>query len=137
MYFEVNGRQTGKTTRLVDGVINFLKNNPNKSALVITPNEVTRKNIQSSVYSKCGKPCEYRVITSYKMITPKATIKQFVDELWGIDSKNLIFDKDAYYTGTPGPFFDSVIDNILEYYNKMNCLKPNTNLKRHGFTGNN
>lgn len=137
MYFETNGRRTGKTTRLIDNVITFLKTNPDKSALIIAVNEVTRKNIQSSVYNKCGRPCEHRVITSYKMITPKATIKQFVDELWQIHSKNLIFDKNAYYTGTPGPFFNSVIDDILEYYNKTNCLKPSTNLKRHGFTGNN
>jgi thymidine kinase len=137
MYLEVGNRGTGKTTRLVENVITFLKNNIDKSALIITKSEYRRKDIQKEVYNKCGRPCEHRVITSYKMITPKVTIKQFVDELWSIEPKNLIFDKNAYYTGKPGPFFNSVIDEILNYHSKINCLKPSTNLKRHGFTGNN
>jgi hypothetical protein len=65
MYVEVTGRQTGKTTRLVDSIIDYLKNNPDNSALIVAKGD-SRKIIQEKVLLKCGRPCEYRTITSYK-----------------------------------------------------------------------
>jgi len=81
MYVEVTGRQTGKTTRLIDSVVDFLIDNPDKTALIVSP-DPQRKLIQEKVYLKCGRPCEYRTITSYKMLPPvkEGSIRQFVDE---------------------------------------------------------
>lgn len=128
MYVEVTGRQTGKTTRLIDSIIKFLTENPDKTALIVSPNS-DRKLIQEKVNLKCGRPCEYRTITSYKMIpaAPNGTIKQFVDEFGYI--KELVFDTKAYYTGTP-PFNEKATE-IWNYYKETQRLKPNNILKRH------
>ena len=67
MYVEITGRQTGKTTRIIDSIIDFLKQNPDKTALIVAKGD-NRKIIQEKVHHKCGKPCEYRTITSYKML---------------------------------------------------------------------
>ena len=90
MYVEITGRQTGKTTRLIDSIISFLKQNPDKTALIVAPGE-SRKIIQEKVNYKCGRPCEYRTITSYKMLpaSPSGTIKQFVDDVMVLYSQGL------------------------------------------------
>lgn len=129
MYVEITGRQTGKTTRLIDSIIDFLKENSDKSALIVGKDENSRKLIQEKVHNKCGKPCEYRTITSYKMLpfSPSGTIKQFVDEFGLID--NLEIDPKAYYTGTP-PLNDKAYE-IYSYYRQTLRLTPNNILKRH------
>ena len=128
MYVEITGRQTGKTTRLIDSIINFLKQNPDKTALIVGLS-YTRKLIQQKVEHKCGKPCEYRTITSYKMLpaSPSGTIKQFVDEFGLI--KDLELDPEAYYVGTP-PLNNKAID-IWNHYKEISTLTPNNILKRH------
>lgn len=129
MYVEVTARQTGKTTRLVDSIIDFLTENPDKSALIVAPNNDSRRHIQNMVQSKCGTPCYYRTITSYKMLQPNhnGTLKQFVDEFGFIN--DLVLDPQGYYTGTP-PFGEKA-QTIWEYYKLTHVLKPNNNLKKH------
>jgi len=133
MYVEVSGRQTGKTTRLVDNVITFLIENPDKSALIVSGHNSSRKRIQEMVYEKCGRPCEYRTITSYKMLppTPNSTIKQFVDEFWFVKSENLFLDKKAYYTTTCSGSVNENGLKIWEHYKQTQALKPNNALKKH------
>ena len=129
MYVEVTGRQTGKTTRLVDSVVEFLIENPQKSALIVAPDD-TRKIIQEKVLLKCGKPCEYRTITSYKMLPPTkegSSIKQFVDEFGSIKELELVHN--AYYTGTPP--LNSKASKIWDHYKEKILLRPNNILKRH------
>lgn len=131
MYVEITGRQTGKTTRLIDSIIDFLKQNPDKTALIVAPGE-SRKIIQEKVNYKCGRPCEYRTITSYKMLpaSPSGTIKQFVDEFTYI--KDLELDPKAYYTGTlPARAINPKIYEIWDYYKQNKTLVPNNILKRH------
>ena len=129
MYVELNSRQTGKTTRLVDSVIDFLLGNPDKTALIVAPNHYNRKHIQERVYFKCGRDCLHRTITSYKMLPPipNATLKQFVDEFGAID--DLVIDPEAYYVGTPP--LNEKASEILHYYKNMDHLKPNNIIKKH------
>lgn len=129
MYVEVTARKTGKTTRLVDSIIDFLTENPDKSALIVAPNSNYRRHIQDMVQSKCGTPCYYRTITSYKMLqpNPNSTLKQFVDEFGLIN--DLVLDPQGYYTGTP-PFGEKA-QRIWEYYKLNNVLKPITRLEKH------
>lgn len=135
MYVEVSGRQTGKTTRLVDNVITFLTENPDKSALIVAWNNDMRKRIQKRVRDKCGRRCEHRTITSYKMLepVPNGSIKQFVDEFWFINHENLVIDPNAYYTSTIiGDTLNPKASQIIEYYKyQKNPLKPNNVLKKH------
>jgi hypothetical protein len=129
MYVEVTGRQTGKTTRLIDSVVDFLIDNPDKTALIVSTDIESRKRIQQKVHNKCGRPCEYRTITSYRMLppSPTGTIKQFVDEFGHL--KKLELDCKAYYTGTPP--FNEKATQIWNYYKETQMLKPNNILKRH------
>lgn len=138
MQVEVGARQSGKTTRLIESVINFLTNNPDKTALIVTCNGYMRKEIQQKIHSKCGRPCEFRTITSYKMLppVPNSTLKQFVDEFWSINPKHLVVDKNAYYTTTIDHRINEKGLEIWNVYRGINSLKPNTFLKKHGFGGN-
>lgn len=129
MYVEITGRQTGKTNRLIDSIVNFLTENPDKTALIVALGG-SRKLIQEKVNLKCGRPCEYRTITSYKMLppTPKGSIKQFVDEFGHIEYLEL--DPEAYYTGTE--MVNPVSWDIYNHYReKITALKPNNIVKRH------
>jgi hypothetical protein len=134
MYVEVSGRQTGKTSRLIDSVIEFLTQNPHKTALIVGHNNGSRKDIQKKIHDKCGRPCEYRTITSHKMLppTPSGTIKQFVDEFWLIPEKNLVIDQNAYYNASDGINHNEKAYQIWEFY-KFNykIFNPNYTLKRH------
>lgn len=131
MYVEVGGRQTGKTTRLVDNMISFLKDNPNKTALIVTKNAENRKRIQREVTNKCGRPCEFRTITSHKMLPPVggSSIKQYVDEFFSIDSDKLVIDRNAYYVGTPGNN-NYITKEIVDVFNGINQLKPHKKIKK-------
>lgn len=133
MYVEVTSRQTGKTTRMIDSIVEFLLENPNKTALIVANNNSNRKNIQEKVHLKCGRPCEYRTITSYKMLppVPNSTLKQFVDEFWLVKSENLVIDKNAYYNSTIDLNINEKGLEIWAYYNQKQALKPNNILKRH------
>jgi len=133
MYVELTSRNTGKTTRLIDSVIEFLLKNPNNSALIVGHDNWHRKNIQQTIHDKCGRPCEYRTITSHKMLppVPNATIKQFVDEFWLLDEDKLLIDENAYYTGTRSSFNEKA-QTIWEHYkNKKREIQPELILKKH------
>jgi formylmethanofuran dehydrogenase subunit E-like metal-binding protein len=134
MFVEISDRGMGKTTRMIDSIISFLKQNPDKSALIVSKTNNTRKEIQKKVEEKCGKDCYYRTITSYKMLEPRidSTIKQFVDEFITINPNNLTLDYDAYYNSTNG-LGNKITEDIIDCYKKFvdNELKPPQIIKRH------
>lgn len=133
MYVEVLGRQTGKTSRLIDSVIEYLEENPKNTALIVTPYAVHRKEIQNKINEKCGEPCEFRTITSYKMLDRgfNSNMRQFVDEFWFLDEKNLFLDENAYYTTSPGSYENNKADEIYTFYKKINPIRFNKVLKKH------
>ena len=133
MTVDVGPRQSGKTTRLIDSVVEFLENNQDKSALIVAPLGDMRRLIVDKVKDRCGF-CTERVITSYKMLPPtrNSTIKQFVDEFSFLSDENLQIDFDAHYNGTLETSLMSTKKRlILEYYKKEN-IKPKKVLPRHG-----
>jgi hypothetical protein len=81
MYVEVSGRQTGKSTRMVEDIVLFLEENGGKTALVVSPTGTSRKLLKEKIFQKCGY-CINRVITSHKMLPPMNTMKQYVDEFF-------------------------------------------------------
>lgn len=101
MYVEVSARNTGKTTRLIDSIIEYLTNNPENTSLLVTPNQVMRRKVIKQIDQKCGPNCYGRVIGSYRMIpSPRGSMKNFVDEYGLINEKYLLLDENAYYTTT-------------------------------------
>ena len=86
MYVEVSGRQTGKSTRMVEDIVLFLEENGGKTALVVSPTGASRKLIKEKIFQKCGY-CINRVITSHKMLPPMNTMKQYVDEFFYVKEK--------------------------------------------------
>lgn len=137
MYVEVSGRQTGKSTRMVEDIALFLEENGGKTALVVSPTGAARKLIKEKIFQKCGY-CINRVITSHKMLPPMNTMKQYVDEFFYVKEKDLFIDGNAYYTGTPklgvfGGKYQDIIDLFNQKIGKMVQLKP---IKKHGFGGN-
>ena len=138
MYVEVLNRQMGKTTRMVESIIDFLSENPDKSALIVAPSGNMRKHIQKKVDEKCGEKCHYRTITSHKMLpqvqTP--TMKQFVDEFWMVPPSNLVVDSKAYYTTTiyediPNDLAKQIIETFNKTKKDKNIIKPKQILMRH------
>lgn len=137
MFVEISPRGSGKTTRLIKNVIEFLIDNPDKTALIVTPYRDNRRKILSHIHEECER-CFNRVITSNKMLPGGGnTMKQFVDEFGYMRCDDLIVDKNAYYTSSFNP--DSMGDNvwnvgkeIIEYYRltELNIV-PLKILKRH------
>jgi hypothetical protein len=135
MYVEVSGRQTGKTTRLVEDVVSFLTQNTDKSVLIVSFNDRNRQLIKRKITNKCGLPCLNRTITSHKMLPPTSSMKQYVDEFFYISENKLVVDENAYYCGTPENGLYGTYDEIYRTYKSLTYklsvpIKP---LKRHGF----
>jgi hypothetical protein len=62
----------------------------------------------------------------------KGTIKQFVDEFWGLNPKKLVVDKKAYYTTSSYPLMNWKAVEIIDFYKKNESkLKPNKVLFKH------
>lgn len=139
MYVEITGRQTGKSTRMVDDIATFLEENGNKTALVVSPTVHSRKLIKEKIFNKCGY-CVNRVVTSNKMLPVADTIKQYVDEFFCVRESDLVVDKNAYYCGTPKNdglygIYELIYETFqLQTNGNMIPIKP---LRRHGFGGNN
>ena len=133
MYVEIQPRQSGKTTRLVNSVVSFLKENKNKTALIVAKEKNTRKLIQDNIHEKCGDFCSKRTITSHKMFQSPITMRQFVDEVDLLPSNKLVVDENAYYTTTT---CNSIkCKEILGFYEdglyKKSTVEPNRFIKKH------
>jgi hypothetical protein len=138
MYVEISARQTGKTTRLVDDLVNFLQTNGDKSALVVSSHNPSRKSIKQKIMEKCGLPCVNRTITSHKMLPPSNSMKQYVDEFFYLEPNKLVLDENAYYTGTPKEGIYGIYEEIYSTFQIKNNgnMVPIKPIKRHGFGGN-
>lgn len=131
MYLEVKERGSGKTTRLVNEIVDFLLENADKAALIVTPLNSERKFIQKKVHERCGDLCSKRTITSHKMLEPCETIKQFVDEFDCMLPERLFLDKEAYYSTTNCE--SQKCREIYDVYKqiKTGSVKPNKFIKKH------
>jgi len=107
MELDIGPRQSGKTTRLLESVNRFLEENPDKTALLVAPNNGMRRLLKDKMGTICGD-CRHRVITSHKMLppTPNMTMRQFVDEFGAMDNNNLVLDPEAYYCSSYYPDFN-------------------------------
>ncbi len=129
MYVDISDRGTGKTTRLIDSIVEFLNKNPEKQALVVAPTENSRREIKNKVHSKCGDPCSKRTITSYRMIETGDSINQFVDNFDHINEDEMLIEEGCYYTGTFAP--EGICSEIVNTYKKsLNGVPPKA-IKRH------
>lgn len=131
MHLDISPRQSGKTTRLVNEVISFLKENTDKTALIVAPKECTRKDIIYRIQEKCGDLCSKRTITSYKMFPSPHSMKQFVDNINGMSDENLIIDYNAYYTGVGCHVSNKKCVEIYKIYKETPRVEPNRFIKRH------
>jgi hypothetical protein len=131
MYVEISPRQSGKTTRLINEVICFLKENKDKTALIVAPKECIRKNIIYKIQEKCGDLCSKRTITSYKMFPSPTSMKQFVDNIDGMSDENLVVDYDAYYTGIGCHVSNEKCVEIYKTYKEIPKVTPIKFIKRH------
>jgi|TARA_R110000772_G_scaffold234020_1_gene345620 hypothetical protein len=133
MYLEIEPTKSGKTTRLVDAAVYFLLENADKVVLIVTPTNLSRKNILKSIHNKCGDLCSKRVITSYKMLEPTETIKQFVDEFDNLLPEKLFLDREAYYTTTTcNSLKCKEIQQLYENgFYKVSTVTPNKFIKKH------
>jgi len=131
MYLEVKEKGSGKTTRLINKMVDFLLENADKAALIVTPLDSERKFIQKKVHERCGDLCSKRTITSYKMLEPCETIKQFVDEFDCMLPERLFLDKEAYYSTTNCE--SQKCREISDVYKqiKTGSVKPNRFIKKH------
>lgn len=138
MFVDIGPRRSGKTTRMVNSIVNYLSNNPDKTAIVVSPNNSSRVQIVSKVIDKCGDLCRGRCISSYRMINiGLKSSKHFVDEFTKINEKDLLLDKEAYYCGLydVGTTNDlaKLIINYYETFKYNNTLKPNSFVLKHNF----
>jgi thymidine kinase len=124
MYLEVKEKGSGKTTRLINEMVDFLLENADKAALIVTPLNSERKFIQKKIHERCGDLCSKRT-------EPSETIKQFVDEFDCMLPERLFLDKKAYYSTTNCE--SQKCKEILDVYEqiKTGSVKPNKFIKKH------
>lgn len=151
MIVDIGPRQSGKTTRLLESVGRFLEENPNRTALLVAPNNGLRKLLKNKMEHICGD-CRHRVITSHKMLppTPNQTMRQFVDEFGCMKDENLVLDEDAYYCSSYNPDFNpwpqptesmegysTMARQIVDHYNWSTTdrwdLTPKKKMFKHDF----
>lgn len=150
MIVDIGPRQSGKTTRLLQDMTQFLVDNPDKSTLLVSKNNNLRREFKKKVSDICGD-CKHRVITSYKMLppSPNNTFKQYVDEFGLMSSDNLVLDHNAYYNSSYNPDYDpwpeptqsienysSKAKEIVDYYNSLDNsnewkINPKKHINRH------
>jgi hypothetical protein len=129
MYVDISDRGTGKTSRLVDSIVEFLKKNPDKQALVVSPTNDGRRGIKDKVHSKCGDPCSKRTVTSYRMIKTGESMNQFVDDFDHINEDEMLIEDGCYYAGSFAP--EGICKEIVNTYKKTLNGVPPKMIKRH------
>lgn len=134
MYVELSPRQSGKTTRLINALVEFLRENPDNTALLVAPTNNQRSQILRIIGETYGHDYLYRIITSHKMIpSRRGTMKNFVDEYGLIDEKYIFLDENGYYSTTVcnTPIAKEIHRFYVEEY-IMN-FSPNKIIKRLNF----
>ena len=139
MELDLGARQTGKTTRLIDSVIQFLESNTNRSAVIVTNNTSSRRLIMDKVVDRCWE-CQHRLIGSHRMLpglNPDNS-KHFIDELGVMKREHVFIDKNAYYnTSSYNGYSDlwgwDMIDDLRDIV-YIELFKPVKVLYKHGLT---
>lgn len=124
MYVDYDNFKSGKTTRLVDSLVDYLESNPNETVMVVAPTYQDRKKIINRVADKCYQ-CQFRAISSYKMLD--TSMKHFVDDYTQIDEENLFLCKKSYYTTNKTELMrerGTVYKHIWDYYRQDDKTKP-------------
>lgn len=140
MELDIGGRQTGKTTRLVYSVVEYLTNNPNNTAVIVALNGSQRSGIKNMVHHKCGD-CSFRVMTSHKMLPGLNDIsaRHFVDELGAMKGDDVFVDINAYYNSSiykddPSNHLGWHIVEDLKHIWSKDYIKPVKMIYRHGLS---
>ena len=132
MYLEISGRQTGKTTRLVDHASGELIRNiydPNYTMCIVSPTNFRARHIRDMVKSQFNTKINNMSLNvipelHYPKIKTSVTMIQdrglgpinmyYVDEFAFIPSDNLVIYGRAYYCTTPNGDHEFTL-NMLEH----------------------
>lgn len=133
----IGGRQSGKTTKLVDATSEYLTDNPHDTVVIVAPSTGMRRHIRREITKRCGF-CEHRVISSHKMLTGFKG-KHFVDEFMFLGDEELFIDENTYYTGSLREDFDNIGFYGKELVNyaitHKNDILKRYKLKKHRING--
>lgn len=118
MSIEVTGRNTGKTTRLINDLVEFRLNNPDSKICVVSPNNshLRHKFLMGGISLKNVSFHNY-MVRSYD--------RYYVDEFDYIDPTNLRFYENTYFTTSihSNTWFTQILlennqDNIVDFTKK-------------------
>lgn len=154
MYVEVSPRQSGKTTRLITALVEYLRNNirNNHYVALVTPNSNITKDLLNLIRDRLAIECSYdvgmewpsdgiyRLVDDYHMkhIITKTRFGEYRNEpnMWFFDEFAFMsMDKvhhpihqtlitNAYYCTTPSDSINLTTDTIVEY-----CRDNNINIQ--------
>jgi len=139
MYVEISPRQSGKTTRLVNAAVDYLRNNTEHKIAVVGLHTGCTKNIQRMIREKLALNCSLE----YGLEWPDELIYRMVDNVYmsrislrhslklnrgQMDPDFWFLDEFGYF---PSDFFDSTTYRYPSYYglplNAYYCTTPNGN----------
>lgn len=112
MYLEISGKKSGKTTRLVEAVREWLNKDPENTAVIVTPETNPQVVLQNF------EPVDFpRLAMTLRMVDlPENLIhekmKFFVDDAHAIEAEHLEVSKSAYYAAesdSQSPFIDELL----------------------------
>lgn len=93
MYVEIAPRQTGKTTRLIEKLVEeVLKGN---CVVLVAPRKMVAESIKSKILKQFPEINPKNIFVSNSMLRGMIN---FVDEFDFIENKNLFIDDESYYT---------------------------------------
>jgi len=105
LYVEISGRQTGKTTRMIDDMVKHIKNGG--TCCLYTMSHRMRKHIVDIVNKKVIRDNPYTVIFPHEFkyleeqqILKQSDIKNYFDEFDFLDLNEIFFDPNGYYCTT-------------------------------------
>lgn len=96
MYLEISGRASGKTSRLIAAIKNYLRKNPSGTAIIVSCSFRIEAEIKKSISKANPEFCK-RLLTSKESQNVRG--KYFYDEFDFIE--NIKISKKNYYSGTP------------------------------------
>ena len=117
MYLELSGRQTGKTTRLINHAIDYLNGNPNNTICIVSNYRGNSTRIKNRILQSAPHIIESNIVVNNTMLPPRGHRlydMYYVDEFSFIDDEHLTWYTNAYYCSTPrGSEFTREIINIF------------------------
>lgn len=116
MYLEISGRQTGKTSRLIEHASDYLQNNPTHRIGIVSPNFDSCKRIENQILENCGG--DYR--NNIKKVTS-------VMDLRGYIFNYVYFDEFSYIHTRNTHLIEETISNLMpeNHQNQYYCTTPN------------